>query len=101
MVVTERHPMLPYVKLVTADFNLVSLTSCFESRRGYFGTELVILCSGQRPTMIPELPPPLQISIPHQWEDVWLLTYDLTCNSNPMHDESSMESGFEPGILRR
>ncbi|GBN81586.1 hypothetical protein AVEN_181384-1 [Araneus ventricosus] len=31
----------------------------------------------------PELPP-LQTSTPSQWEDVWLTTYDLTCNS-PTH----------------
>ncbi|GBL88528.1 hypothetical protein AVEN_159112-1 [Araneus ventricosus] len=28
----------------------------------------------------PESVPALQSSAPHQWEDVWAITYDLTCN---------------------
>ncbi|GBN01498.1 hypothetical protein AVEN_20697-1 [Araneus ventricosus] len=36
----------------------------------------------------PELAPPLQTSAPHQREDVWPPTYDLTC---PIRDRSSVE----------
>ncbi|GBM36261.1 hypothetical protein AVEN_71966-1 [Araneus ventricosus] len=49
-------------------------------------------------TRTPELAPPLQTSTPHQQEDVWPPTCDLACNG-PIHDGSSVESGFEPGTL--
>ncbi|GBM13752.1 hypothetical protein AVEN_90016-1 [Araneus ventricosus] len=52
----------------------------FEVKRGYFGTDLVILNHGQITRTTPELASPLQTSAPHQREDVWPHTYDLTCN---------------------
>ncbi|GBL78861.1 hypothetical protein AVEN_48849-1 [Araneus ventricosus] len=52
-----------------------------KQHEGYFGTDLVILNRGQMTRTTPELAPPLQTSAPHQWEDVWLPTYDLACNT--------------------
>ncbi|GBL84258.1 hypothetical protein AVEN_118646-1 [Araneus ventricosus] len=46
----------------------------------------------------PELAPPLQTSTPHQREAFGPPTYDLMA-TGPIHDESSLESGFEPGTL--
>ncbi|GBL79868.1 hypothetical protein AVEN_28930-1 [Araneus ventricosus] len=42
--------------------------------------------------------PPLQASAPHQREDVWLLRINSRATA-PIHLGSSVESGFEPGIL--
>ncbi|GBM07143.1 hypothetical protein AVEN_15400-1 [Araneus ventricosus] len=47
----------------------------------------------------PELAPPLQTFAPHQQEDVWPPVYYKRA-TDPIHDGSSVESGFEPGILR-
>ncbi|GBO29463.1 hypothetical protein AVEN_87185-1 [Araneus ventricosus] len=47
----------------------------------------------------PELAPPLQTSALHQQEDVWPPVYYKGA-TDPIHDGSSVESGFEPGILR-
>ncbi|GBN30403.1 hypothetical protein AVEN_17317-1 [Araneus ventricosus] len=47
----------------------------------------------------PELAPPLQISTPHQREDVWPLRM-IKRATGPIHGGSSVESGFEPRALR-
>ncbi|GBM34019.1 hypothetical protein AVEN_166450-1 [Araneus ventricosus] len=47
------------------------------AKRGYFGTDFVILNRWQMTRTTPELAPPLQTSAPHQQEDVWLHTYDV------------------------
>ncbi|GBM38580.1 hypothetical protein AVEN_71687-1 [Araneus ventricosus] len=46
--------------------------------------------------MTSETATPLQAYAPHQREDISTSTYALAC-SRPQKDESSMESGFEPG----
>ncbi|GBN28553.1 hypothetical protein AVEN_222920-1 [Araneus ventricosus] len=60
--------------------SLVIFTSHFEVTRGLFGTDLVILNSGQLTRTTPELPPPLEASTSHQREEVCPPTYDLACN---------------------
>ncbi|GBM29647.1 hypothetical protein AVEN_125294-1 [Araneus ventricosus] len=47
----------------------------------------------------PEQPPPLQASAPHQREDISPL-HMIQRTLGPIHDGSSVESGFEPGALR-
>ncbi|GBL84708.1 hypothetical protein AVEN_191153-1 [Araneus ventricosus] len=59
---------------------LVILTSRFEAREYYFGTDLVILNHGQMTTTTLGLAPPLQASMLHQREDVWPL--HIACNSS-------------------
>ncbi|GBM58841.1 DBH-like monooxygenase protein 1 [Araneus ventricosus] len=46
----------------------------------------------------PDLAAPLQSSALHQREDVWPLT--IWRAAGPIHDGSSVESGFEPGAFR-
>ncbi|GBN17490.1 hypothetical protein AVEN_28291-1 [Araneus ventricosus] len=46
----------------------------------------------------PELAPPLQTFAPHQRDDVRPLRMILLA-TGPIHDTSSVESGFEPGTL--
>ncbi|GBM90151.1 hypothetical protein AVEN_20276-1 [Araneus ventricosus] len=47
----------------------------------------------------PELAPPLQASAPHQRKGVWPLRM-IQRATGPIHGGSSVESGFEPTILR-
>ncbi|GBL85758.1 hypothetical protein AVEN_193202-1 [Araneus ventricosus] len=47
--------------------------------RAVFWTDLVNVNYDEMTRTISELAHPLQTSAPHQREDVWHLTYDLTC----------------------
>ncbi|GBO28570.1 hypothetical protein AVEN_20686-1, partial [Araneus ventricosus] len=68
---------------------------------GYFGTDLIIVNHGQMMRTTHELAPSLQLSAPHQREDVCPTPSDLRCTSQDhIHNGSSVESGFELGIVR-
>ncbi|GBL97102.1 hypothetical protein AVEN_254138-1 [Araneus ventricosus] len=60
--------------------SLVILATVLKQRESYFGTALISLNLSQMTRTPPGLAPPLQTSAPHQREDVWPPTYDLTCN---------------------
>ncbi|GBM52084.1 hypothetical protein AVEN_131104-1 [Araneus ventricosus] len=47
----------------------------------HFGTGLAGFNHGQMTRKVSELTAPLQASLPHQKEDVYPHTYDLTCNT--------------------
>ncbi|GBM94188.1 hypothetical protein AVEN_100407-1 [Araneus ventricosus] len=65
--------MLKQIRLKTtfrlSGFSLVISASRSEATRGYFGTDIVGLNRGQMTRTTPEVPPPLQTSAPHQWEE--------------------------------
>ncbi|GBN00399.1 hypothetical protein AVEN_257796-1 [Araneus ventricosus] len=50
---------------VQSKFSIVILTSRFEAKRGYYGTDLVILNRSQTKRTTPELASPPHISAPH------------------------------------
>ncbi|GBN60543.1 hypothetical protein AVEN_171019-1 [Araneus ventricosus] len=62
------------------EFSYFNYCPVFVAKRGYLGTDLAILNRGRIARTTPELATPLQTSAPHQREDVWSHTYDLTSN---------------------